>query len=109
MKATAAIIRNVGGPFLIEDVEVQSPIGAEVLVRVVGVGMCHTDLVARDGFPVPMPIVLGHEGSGIVEAVGPDVKGLTVGDHVVLSFVQLCSVRDVRRTSASLLSQFSCL
>jgi len=86
MKATAAIIRNVGGPFLIEDVEVQSPIGAEVLVRVVGVGMCHTDLVARDGFPVPMPIVLGHEGSGIVEAVGPDVKGLTVGDHVVLSF-----------------------
>lgn len=86
MKATAAIIRNVGGPFLIEDVEVQSPIGAEVLVRVVGVGMCHTDLVARDGFPVPMPIVLGHEGSGVVEAVGPDVKGLTVGDHVVLSF-----------------------
>jgi Zn-dependent alcohol dehydrogenase len=86
MKATAAIIRNVGGPFLIEDVEVQSPIGAEVLVRIVGVGMCHTDLVARDGFPVPMPIVLGHEGSGVVEAVGPEVKGLSVGDHVVLSF-----------------------
>src|SRR3546814_11543120 len=52
----------------------------------VGVGMCHTDLVARDGFPVPLPIVLGHEGSGIVDAVGPDVTDLAVGDHVVLSF-----------------------
>jgi Zn-dependent alcohol dehydrogenase len=86
MKATAAVIRKVGGPFLIEEVEVQSPRGAEVLVRIVGVGMCHTDLVARDGFPVPLPIVLGHEGSGVVEAVGPDVKGLAAGDHVVLSF-----------------------
>jgi Zn-dependent alcohol dehydrogenase len=86
MKATAAVIRNIGGPFVIEDVEIQAPIGAEVLVRMVGVGMCHTDLVARDGFPVPMPIVLGHEGSGVVEAVGPDVKGLAIGDHVVLSF-----------------------
>jgi aryl-alcohol dehydrogenase/geraniol dehydrogenase (NAD+) len=86
MRAKAAIIRNIGGPFLIEEVEVQSPIGAEVLVRIVGVGMCHTDLVARDGFPVPMPIVLGHEGSGVVEAIGPDVKGLAVGHHVVLSF-----------------------
>ena len=86
MKASAAIIREIGGPFRIEDVEIAAPSGSEVLVRMVGVGMCHTDLVARDGFPVPMPIVLGHEGSGVVEAVGPDVKNLAAGDHVVLSF-----------------------
>ncbi|OAO00784.1 geraniol dehydrogenase [Sphingomonadales bacterium EhC05] len=86
MKASAAVVRNIGGPFEIEDVEIEAPRGDEVLVRMVGVGVCHTDLVARDGFPVPMPIVLGHEGSGVVELVGPDVKGLAVGDHVVLSF-----------------------
>jgi Zn-dependent alcohol dehydrogenase len=86
MKASAAIVRNVGGPFVIEDIEVAEPRGAEVRVRMVGVGMCHTDLVARDGFPVPLPIVLGHEGSGVVEAVGPEVTDLAAGDHVVLSF-----------------------
>jgi Zn-dependent alcohol dehydrogenase len=86
MKATAAIIRAVGGPFLVEDIDVADPRGSEVRVRMVGVGMCHTDLVARDGFPVPMPIVLGHEGSGVVDAIGSDVSDLAVGDHVVLSF-----------------------
>ena len=84
--ARAAVLRAVGGPFVIEDISVAAPRGFEVRVRMVGVGMCHTDLVARDGFPVPMPIVLGHEGSGVVEAVGPDVTGLAIGDHVVLSF-----------------------
>lgn len=86
MKATAAIVRHVGGPFTLEDIDVAAPLGSEVMVRMYGVGMCHTDLVARDGFPVPLPIVLGHEGSGVVEAIGPDVKSLAVGDHVVLSF-----------------------
>jgi Zn-dependent alcohol dehydrogenase len=86
MKASAALVRDVGGPFTIEDIEIAAPRGSEILIRMVGVGMCHTDLVARDGFPVPMPIVLGHEGSGIVEAVGPDVDDMAPGDHVVLSF-----------------------
>jgi aryl-alcohol dehydrogenase/geraniol dehydrogenase (NAD+) len=86
MKATAAIVRAVGEDFSIEEIEVAEPRGAEVRVKMVGVGMCHTDLVARDGFPVPLPIVLGHEGSGIVEAVGPEVSDLVPGDHVVLSF-----------------------
>ncbi|MDB5987896.1 MAG: geraniol dehydrogenase [Nevskia sp.] len=85
-KASAAIVRNVGGPFTIESIDVAAPSGDQVLVRMVGVGICHTDLVCRDGFPVPMPIVLGHEGSGIVEAIGDKVTGVKVGDHVVLSF-----------------------
>jgi aryl-alcohol dehydrogenase/geraniol dehydrogenase (NAD+) len=51
-----------------------------------GVGICHTDIACRDGFPVPMPIVLGHEGSGVVKAVGPDVKSIRPGDKVVLAF-----------------------
>lgn len=60
---------------------------SEVLVRIAGVGICHTDLTAIDGqLPLPRPVVLGHEGSGFVEAVGPAVTGLNVGDVVVLSF-----------------------
>lgn len=86
MKAIAAIVRAVGQDFSIEEIDVAEPRGAEVRVKMVAVGMCHTDLVARDGFPVPLPIVLGHEGSGIVESIGPDVSGLAPGDHVVLSF-----------------------
>lgn len=86
MKATAAIVRAVGSDFSVEDIEIAEPRGSEVRVRIVGVGMCHTDLVARDGFPVPMPIVLGHEGAGVVESVGPEVTDLVPGDHVVLSF-----------------------
>ncbi|SEP87391.1 aryl-alcohol dehydrogenase [Solimonas aquatica] len=86
IRASAAVLRQVGGPFLIESVEVAAPRADEVRVRIVAVGMCHTDLVARDGFPVPMPIVLGHEGAGIVESVGSAVQDLVPGDHVVLSF-----------------------
>jgi Zn-dependent alcohol dehydrogenase len=85
-KARAAIVRKTGAPWIIEDVEVASPRDDEVLVRMVGTGICHTDIACRDGFPVPMPIVLGHEGSGVVEAVGSKVSRVKVGDHVVLSF-----------------------
>lgn len=84
--AQAALVRKVGGPFSIETVEVAAPRADEVRVRMVATGMCHTDIVARDGFPVPMPIVLGHEGAGVVESVGSAVKSLKPGDHVVLSF-----------------------
>jgi Zn-dependent alcohol dehydrogenase len=84
--ATAAVIRNVGGPFTIESISVAAPRDHEVRVKMVGVGMCHTDLVVRDGFPIQMPVVLGHEGSGVVESVGAKVTGIKPGDHVVLSF-----------------------
>lgn len=85
-KAKAAVLRSIGGPFEIEDVEIAPPREHEVLVRMVGVGICHTDLVCRDGFGLPMPIVLGHEGSGIVEAVGDKVQRVRIGDPVVISF-----------------------
>ena len=84
--AKAAILRKIGGPFAIEQIEVAAPRDDEVRVRMVGVGVCHTDIACRDGFPIPMPVVLGHEGSGIVESVGANVKKIRVGDHVVLAF-----------------------
>ncbi len=86
ISARAAVLRKTGGPLVLEDISVHAPRADEVLVRMVGTGVCHTDMVCRDGFPVPMPIVLGHEGSGVVEAVGADVKKVRKGDHVVLAF-----------------------
>lgn len=85
-QAKAAVLRSVGGSFGIEQVHISPPKGDEVLVKVVGVGVCHTDIVCRDSFPVPLPMILGHEGSGIVEAVGEKVTNVKPGDHVVLSF-----------------------
>src|SRR6187455_2849823 len=84
----AATIRRKGGPFQIETLSLDEPRSDEVLVRVVATGMCHTDMVARDQlYEVPLPIVLGHEGSGVVEQTGRDVKKVAVGDHVVLTYM----------------------
>ncbi len=85
-RARAAVLREAQKPLRIETIDVAPPRLDEVRVRLVATGVCHTDIVCRDGFPVPMPIVLGHEGSGIVESVGADVQDLAEGDHVVLSF-----------------------
>ncbi|KTB95211.1 alcohol dehydrogenase [Pseudomonas syringae ICMP 11293] len=84
---TAAVTRDKGAPFALEAAQIRNPRGDEVLVRIVATGMCHTDMIVRDQhYPVPLPAVLGHEGSGIVEAVGPLVQGLQIGDHVVLTY-----------------------
>ncbi|HDR9095739.1 TPA: NAD(P)-dependent alcohol dehydrogenase [Burkholderia vietnamiensis] len=84
---TVAVARAPGAPFSIEPARIRAPRNDEVRVRVVATGMCHTDLIVRDQYyPVPLPAVLGHEGAGVVEAVGPNVKTLTVGDHVVLTY-----------------------
>ena len=81
----AAVLWTTGEPFDVTDVELGRPLGDdEVLVRVSGVGMCHTDLLHRDP-PLP-PIILGHEGSGVVEKVGAAVTAVAVGDHVLASF-----------------------
>lgn len=87
MHIEAAVVATQGGAFEIETLELAPPKPDEVLVKIAGVGVCHTDLVCRDQyFPVPLPCVFGHEGSGIVEAVGTSVTRLKPGDHVVLSF-----------------------
>ncbi|MCC2643592.1 MAG: xylB [Nitrospira sp.] len=84
----AAVIRKKGGPFQIETLALEEPRPDEVLVRVVATGMCHTDMVARDQlYTVPMPVVLGHEGAGVVERLGGNVKKITTGDHVVLTYM----------------------
>jgi Zn-dependent alcohol dehydrogenase len=84
--AEAAVLRKIGGPFSLETIRIAAPRAGEVLVRMVGVGICHTDIACRDGFPIPLPIVLGHEGSGVVEEVGSGVRGIKPGDQVVLAF-----------------------
>ncbi len=85
---TAAVIRKKGGPFQIETLMLDEARSDEVLVRIVATGMCHTDMVARDQlYTVPMPVVLGHEGAGVVEQVGAAVKKLKPGDHVVLTYM----------------------
>src|SRR4051812_40225239 len=75
----AGVLREKGGPFRIENLLLGEPRPEEVLVRVVATGMCHTDMVARDQlYDVPLPIVLGHEGAGIVEQIGESVKKVAV-------------------------------
>ncbi|MFS8974584.1 NAD(P)-dependent alcohol dehydrogenase [Cupriavidus necator] len=84
---TAAVVHAKGEPFRLERARIRAPRADEVLVRIVATGMCHTDMIVRDQYyPVPLPAVLGHEGAGVVEAVGPLVRDLQVGDHVVLSY-----------------------
>ncbi|MFG1998525.1 NAD(P)-dependent alcohol dehydrogenase [Spirillospora sp. NPDC048911] len=86
MRIDAAVLRAADGPYAVEPIELADPGPGEVLVRIVGTGMCHTDLIGRvPGDLVGKPVILGHEGAGIVEAVGPGVTEVAVGAHVVLS------------------------
>lgn len=83
----AAVFRTPGAPPVIEQVIIDAPRDDEVLVKIVAVGVCHTDMVLRDGMlPMPFPVVLGHEGSGVVMKAGKNVTEVSEGDHVVLSF-----------------------
>jgi len=83
----AALMTDPGAPFSIEDVELDGPMDDEVLVRLVATGVCHTDLVGKAVWPPEgRPMVFGHEGAGIVEAVGPKVSSVKEGDRVLLSF-----------------------
>ncbi|MBV9357836.1 MAG: NAD(P)-dependent alcohol dehydrogenase [Chloroflexi bacterium] len=97
MLVNAAVLREQGQPFVLEELELDEPRGDEVLVRIVGAGICHTDLLFRDDPPWPRPAVLGHEGAGVVERVGNQVITLRPGDQVVLSFLSCGACRNCRR------------
>lgn len=87
MKIRAAVTRAPHAPMQIETLEMEAPRDDEILVRVVATGVCHTDMVTRDGLlPTPQPVVLGHEGAGIVEQVGSAIRKVAPGDHVVMTF-----------------------
>jgi len=87
MKIKAAVVHELSGPFIIEELDLDDPRDDEVLVRVVGTGLCNTDLAFRDGaLPTEFPVVLGHEGAGVVEKVGKNVTKVQPGDHVVMTY-----------------------
>ncbi|MEU4236109.1 NAD(P)-dependent alcohol dehydrogenase [Actinoplanes sp. NPDC026619] len=85
MRIRAAVTETAGGPFVVQDVDLEPPRGHEVLVRVMAAGLCHTDLTMQAVWPLT-PMVFGHEGAGVVEAVGEQVTTVTPGDHVCLTF-----------------------
>jgi S-(hydroxymethyl)glutathione dehydrogenase/alcohol dehydrogenase len=88
----AAVLEEFGEPLAVQEVELAEPRAGEVLVRLHACGVCHTDLYTASGADPSgyAPTVLGHEGAGVVEAVGPDVASLTPGDHVVTLFSPQC-------------------
>jgi alcohol dehydrogenase len=99
MKVRAAVLTEMGlprpyaesRPLRIRELELAPPAHGEMLVRVTAAGLCHSDLSVIEGVrPRPMPMVLGHEATGIVEALGPDTAAFAVGDRVVFSFVPMC-------------------
>ncbi len=99
MKTKAAVLYETGAsqpfakslPLVVDEIELDPPGAGEVLVEVVGAGLCHSDLSVVDGSrPRPLPMILGHEASGIVREVGANVRELRPGDHVVFSWVPVC-------------------
>ncbi|BBY25317.1 Zn-dependent alcohol dehydrogenase [Mycobacterium stomatepiae] len=103
MKSRAAILHDVGGPWSVEDFELDAPRAGEVLVEMAAAGMCHSDdhilkgdmsapneMLRSLGLPTMFPMIGGHEGSGVVREVGDGVTEFVPGDHVVMSFVAVC-------------------
>jgi NDMA-dependent alcohol dehydrogenase len=91
MKTKAAVIYEPGKPIEIEELELDGPKDGEVLIRYTYAGLCHSDIhVAHGDLEARLPMVLGHEGAGIVEDVGPGVTRVKPGDHVVCSFIPNC-------------------
>jgi aryl-alcohol dehydrogenase len=83
----AAVGEGKGKPFRIAELELDEPAADEILVRIVAVGFCHTDLAAREGeIAIETPVVLGHEGVGVVERAGSAISTVVAGDHVVLTY-----------------------
>lgn len=91
MRATAAVMIEPNQPLQIRQIEVDQPGPGEARIRMAASGVCHSDLHTLDGtLEYALPVVLGHEGAGVVESVGPDVTNIRPGDHVMLSWVPYC-------------------
>ncbi len=91
MRMKAALLRAPNEPMIIEEVELDPPGAGEVLVKMTATGVCHSDLhVITGDLPRPFPVVLGHEGAGIIEAIGTGVTMVKPGDHVVLTYLPAC-------------------
>jgi S-(hydroxymethyl)glutathione dehydrogenase/alcohol dehydrogenase len=87
----AAVLREIGKPLQIEEVQLSKPGPHEVLIRTAAAGVCHSDLHFLEGsFPYPLPAILGHESSGVVEAVGSEVRTVKPGDHVITCLTAFC-------------------
>lgn len=87
----ASVVESIGSGFAVADIDLAEPEGAEVLISVKASGLCHTDLsFSQHDLGVALPAVLGHEVAGVVAALGPEVRDLTVGDHVVGCLIQYC-------------------
>jgi aryl-alcohol dehydrogenase len=102
MEITAAVVREKSGAFTIEQLDLADPRPDEALVKIAASGMCQTDLHGRDGYyDTPYPAVYGHEGAGVVQAVGKHVTQVAPGDHVVISFPWCGECPNCRRNMQS--------
>jgi aryl-alcohol dehydrogenase len=107
MEITAALTYAPDAPFEIAEVELDDPRDDEILVRMVAAGICHTDLGVKAAWPADAgPLVLGHEGAGVVEAVGAGVSGIGPGDHVLLSYRSCRSCDSCRAGHVSYCERF---
>lgn len=87
----AAVLYETNKPMVVEEIEIDEPQRGQVMVKTAAAGICHSDLHFMEGlWPFPLPVVLGHEASGVVERVGEGVTAVQPGDHVILSFVPWC-------------------
>src|SRR3954470_15170232 len=89
----AAVLRNTGDETLdvVDDMEVADPGPGEVTIKIEATGVCHSDLSGMNGtIPTGVPVVLGHEGAGIIEKVGEGVNAVAVGDHVIVAWSPPC-------------------
>lgn len=101
MRTLAAVLRSTSdrrpydesAPMAIEELELPRPRAGELLIRIEAAGVCHSDLSVVDGSRIrPLPMVLGHESAGVVEAIGEGIRDVREGDHVVLTFVPSCGI-----------------
>ena len=91
MRMKAAVLAGVNQPFVIEELELDPPGAGEALIQIAATGVCHSDLhVVSGDLSRPFPVVLGHEGAGIVQEIGEGVTAVKPGDHVILTYLPAC-------------------